>query len=574
MLVFKQVKEPSTGQMWIETPLCGKALLNTALLNKGTAFTLEEREMFGLLGKLPSRVETLDEQVTRVYEQYKRYKNDLSRNIYLNNLRDRNETLFYRLLNEHATEMLPIIYTPIVGTAVKEYSREFRGPRGLYISYADRHKIDEILQNRTHPAIDLIVATDGGGVLGIGDQGIGAIDIPIAKLMVYTLFGGIHPSATLPIMLDMGTNNEELLNDPLYLGCRYPRINDEQYDEFIDLFMQAVRRQFPQVFLHWEDLGQRNAHLLLQRYRTSDCTFNDDIQGTGAVALAALTAAVKSIGQPLTIQRIVVFGAGSAGMGIVEQITAALQVAGLTAEQAHACFWLVDKTGLLTTESAYLTPAQEGYARKASDVALWNRDMGGIIDLAEVVNHVKPTVLIGCSTVTGAFNEAIIRAMSSYCERPIIFPLSNPTERAEAKPYDLIIWTQGRAIIATGSPFPDVVWQNKVIRIPQCNNALVFPGIGLGVLAVRAKYLSEEMIWAACEAIADCAPINQFSHAPVLPFLGDARALSRIVAIAVAKKAVGQGLARASVDVSKVEPLVDALRWQPEYLPFKFVGGQ
>ena len=570
MLVFKQTKDTS-GNSVIATPLEGKALLNSALLNKGTAFTLEERERFGLLGKLPSRVETLDEQVARAYEQYRRYKNDLSRNIYLNNLRDRNETLFYRLLSEHATEMLPIIYTPIVGTAVKEYSREFRAPRGLYITYPDRHHIDEILQNRTHPDIHLIVATDGGGVLGIGDQGIGAMDIPIAKLMVYTLFGGIHPSATLPIMLDVGTNNEELLNDPLYLGCRHPRISDSQYDEFIDLFMKAVRRQFPLAFLHWEDLGQRNAHLLLQRYGHNDCTFNDDIQGTGAVTLAALAAAIKSIGQPLAQQRIVVFGAGSAGMGITEQIMAGLQVAGLTSEQAHACFWLVDRAGLLTDEMTQLTPAQRPYARKSADVASWSRDMAGIIDLAEVVHHVKPTVLIGCSTVTGAFHEAIVREMSSYCERPIIFPLSNPTERAEAKPHDLIAWTQGRAIIATGSPFADVIWQNKVIRIPQCNNALVFPGIGLGVLAVRARYLSEKMIWAACVAIADCAPINQYSHAPVLPFLGDARALSRIVAIAVATEAVKEGLARVEATEDDVETLVDGLRWQPEYLPFVHV---
>ena len=574
MLVFKQVKDATTGKSWIETPLQGKTLLNSALLNKGTAFTLEERDQFNLLGKLPSRVETLDEQVARAYEQYRRYKNDLSRNIYLNNLRDRNETLFYRLLNEHATEMMPIIYTPIVGTAVKEYSREFRGPRGLYITYPDRHRIDQILQNRTHPEIHLIVATDGGGVLAIGDQGIGAMDIPIAKLMVYTLFGGIHPSATLPIMLDVGTNNEELLNDPLYLGCRHPRISDDQYDEFIDLFMKAVRRQFPQAFLHWEDLGQRNAHLLLQRYGHTDCSFNDDIQGTGAVTLAALTAAVKSIGQKLTQQRIVVFGAGSAGMGITEQITTALQVAGLTPEQARGCFWLVDRPGLLTSDMSQLTSAQVGYARKPEDVALWNRDITGMIDLAEVFHHVKPTVLIGCSTVTGAFHEDIVREMASYCERPIIFPLSNPTERAEAKPHDLIAWTQGRAIIATGSPFADVIWQNKVIRVPQCNNALVFPGIGLGVLAVRASYLSEKMIWAACEAIADCAPINQYSHAPVLPFLGDARALSRIVAVTVAKQAVKEGLARVDVANDKmVDELVDALRWQPEYLPFRVSQG-
>lgn len=571
MLNFHYRKDHLKEEAYIETMLTGKQLLMTTLLNKGTAFSAAERDIFKLHGKLPYCIETLEQQVKRTYAQYSRYTIDLSKNIYLNDLRDRNETLFYALLKEHVDEMLPVIYTPIVGDAVKAYSREFRAPRGLYLSYPDRGRIREILKNRSHPDVDLIVVTDGGGVLGIGDQGIGAIDIPIAKLMLYSLFGGIFPGRTLPITLDVGTNNVSLLNDPYYLGWRHERITDSAYDEFVDEFIEEVKREHSHVFLHWEDLGQRNAQHVLKRYKDHICTFNDDIQGTGAVVVSSVLSAVQAKGERLTDQRIVLFGAGTAGIGIVEQLHDAMVRSGASDEQARKCFWLLDRPGLLMKDIPGLTEGQQRFARSASETVGWERGEFGMIGLTQVVNSIKPTILIGCSAVPGAFNESVIRLMHKSCPRPIIMPLSNPTERAEATPDDLIRWTQGDALIATGSPFAPVCYEDKTIPISQCNNALVFPGIGAGILAVKAKKLTDEMLWAACQAICKFSPIESAAHPDaLLPSLKNARSVSKAIAIAVANVAREQGLDQSDHSVS-VEDLVHYSMWEPHYLPFEKV---
>jgi len=559
MLDFEFVKDPVTGAEYIATSLRGKLLLTTPQLNKGTAFTEQERHEFGLLGKLPAQIETLTEQVKRAYLQYKAYATDLQKNIYLNNLHDKNQVLFYKLLSEHIHEILPLIYTPIVGTAVKEYSREFRQARGLYIAYPYGDRIEEILDNRSHPEIDVIVVTDGEGVLGIVDQGVGAMDIPIAKLMVYTLCAGINPLRTLPILLDVGTNNQNLLNDPLYLGLRHERIRGKEYDGFIAHFIKAVKHKFPQVFLHWEDFGRATARHNLDLYRNKICSFNDDIQGTGAVALAALLSAVKVTGTAFKDQRIIIFGAGSAGTGIADQICAGLMRDGLSEAEARTRFWLIDKNGLLTCNTTDLTPAQMPYARPAHETNT---------NLFDTIKNVQPTILIGCSARSGAFDKTIVQEMARHVARPIIFPLSNPTEHAEAKPADILEWTNGKALIATGSPFPEVNYQGRNFHIAQCNNAVVFPGIGLGVVAVKAKYLSEGMLWAACKALSEHSPSLHNPAAPLLPPAHEARAVARVIAIAVAKQACEEGLAqfKPSQDLAAY---ITSLMWEPRYISLR-----
>lgn len=567
MLDFKLVKNPKNHEEWIETSLSGKLLLNIPQLNKGTAFTEEERETFGLLGKLPAQVETLEEQVKRAYLQYQAYDSPLQKNIYLNNLHDKNQVLFYKLISDYLAEMLPLIYTPIVGTAVKEYSREFRQARGLYIAYPYKDQIAEILDNRSHPEIDLIVVTDGEGILGIGDQGVGGMDIPIAKLMVYTLCAGINPLRTLPIMLDVGTNNQKLLDDPLYLGLRHKRIAGKQYDEFIANFIAVVKKKFPKVFLHWEDFGRDHAKRNLDLYRNKICSFNDDIQGTAAVTLAALLAASKANGSNLTEQRIVIYGAGTAGMGITDLICSAIQHQGLSAEEARKHFWLIDRQGLLLNDFNDLTPAQIPYARDRKEISTWTTESTGAISFLETIRQIKPTILIGCSARQNAFNKTIIETMFQFCSKPIIFPLSNPTENAEADPADLIQWTEGNALIATGSPFPPVTYKGQTITIPQCNNALVFPGIGLGIIAVKAQRLSDNMLWAACKILAENAPVLKDSRAPVLPPLTDARKINREIALAVARVAQDENLAENKQ--KDLEILIDGNIWTPKYLPLK-----
>ncbi len=568
MLDFKMCRDKKTGECTIETSITGKQLLTTPQLNKSTAFTRAERIEFGLLGKLPHRVETLDEQVKRAYLQYNAYNTALQKNIYLTNLHDKNQILFYKLVSRHLLEMIPIIYTPIVGTAVKEFSLEYRQPRGIYLSHADEEPIDAILENRSNPEIDLIVVTDGEGVLGIGDQGVGSMDIPVAKLMVYSLCGGIDPTRTLPICLDVGTNNQTLLSDPLYLGCAHPRIAGKAYDDFIQRFVTAIHKRFPKAFLHWEDFGRHNADQILEKFRNKICTFNDDIQGTGAVTLAALLAACDVTQIPLTQQRIVVYGAGSAGTGISQQIVEAMMKQGLTSKQAHQQFWLIDKQGLLTEGDVNLTHAQKPFARAKSEMATWGFQGGDYPSLTDTVKKISPTVLIGCSAQTGAFSQDIIQNMAKSCQRPIVFPLSNPDEKCEAKPEDILVWSEGRALIATGTAFPAVEYHNRLVEIAQCNNALIFPGIGLGVLAIGAKHLSKNMIWAASDALRQFSPSKKDSFLPLLPSLEQARQLSKAIAHAVADAAIDEGLAEHQ-DRDKIDQLIHDYFWEPRYLPFR-----
>ncbi len=567
MLDFKICHDKKTGEYFIETSITGKQLLTTPQLNKDTAFTNSERAELGLLGKLPNRVESLDEQVKRAYAQYSSYPTALQKNIYLNNLNNTNQVLFYKLVSRHLLDMIPVIYTPIVGTAVKEYSREYRQPRGLYIAYTDEPEIEAILDNRSNPEIDLIVVTDGEGVLGIGDQGIGGMDIPVAKLMVYTLCGGIDPTRTLPIFLDVGTNNQTLLDSPFYLGCAQSRIHGEAYDTFINRFVTAIHKKFPKAFLHWEDFGRRNATHILDAFKDKICTFNDDIQGTGAVTLAALLAAAHVSGTPLKKQKIVVYGAGSAGTGISNQIVDAMVKQGLTPKEAYKQFWLIDRQGLLMSDDKSLTEAQKPFARPQSERSKWKLQDETYPSLTDTVHHIKPTVLIGCSAQTGAFSEDIIKTMAKASKRPIIFPLSNPDEKCEAKPEDILKWTEGHALIATGTAFPAVEYQNHMIEIAQCNNALVFPGIGLGVLAVGAKRLSKNMIWAASQALGELSPSKKDSFLPLLPSLDQAQTVAKDIARAVAKAAIKEKLATHK-DEEAVDKHIESRFWEPRYLPF------
>lgn len=560
MLDFKR-QQDATGP-YLETSLCGKSLLTAPQLNKGTAFTEEERHVFGLLGKLPPRIETLEEQVTRAYLQFQSYTSRLQQYIYLNNLHDKNQILFYKLLSMHLIEMLPIVYTPIIGTAVKSFSREYRQPRGLYLAHTDQAYLDEILDNRSNPDIDLIVITDGEGVLGIGDQGIGGMDIPVAKLMVYSVCGGIDPTRTLPIVLDVGTNNETLLADPLYLGCRHARIAQADYDTFIERVVRAIQKHFPQAFLHWEDLGRDNARRVLDHYQPQLCTFNDDIQGTGAVTLAAVLAGCHVTHTPLTEQRIVVFGAGSAGTGICDQLVDAMQQQGLSAEAAYERFWLIDRQGLLLKNDTTLTPAQQPYACDP-----WP-DAPRHPSLLETIQAIHPTLLIGCSAQPGAFTEEVIKTLYQHCPRPLIFPLSNPDENCEANPADLLQWTDCQALIATGTAFEPVACQGHVIPIAQCNNALVFPGIGLGVLAVRARRLSKGMIWAAAKALSQFSPSHRDPKQPLLPSLNEAKQVATHIAIAVAQCALEEGLAT-EAPTTDLDAWIHAQVWEPYYLPFR-----
>lgn len=566
MLDYNLVQTEQPEEEYITTSLAGKPLLTTPQLNKGTAFSEEERTTFHLLGKLPPYVETLEQQTQRVFQQYSAYSTDLQRRIYLNNLHDTNQTLFYNLVSQHLEEMMPLIYTPIVGVGVKEYSLQFRRPRGLFIAYPYRDKIEEILDNRTNPNIDLIVVTDGEAILGIGDQGIGGIDIPIAKLMVYTLLGGIDPTRTLPIQLDVGTNNATLSADPLYLGWHNERVRGQEYTDFIERFIKAVKKKFPQAFLHWEDLAIGPARNNLQLSEKHLCSFNDDIQGTGAVVVASLMAAIQATGSTLEEQRIVIFGAGTAGTGIADSLYTELLHLGVSPAQARRQFWLVGRAGLLHTDMNHLHAAQFSYARPTTELVNWQRDAANNIDLLEIIKQVKPTILIGSSSVANSFHEAVIKEMAKHTARPIILPLSNPTQNSEATPHDLIHWTDGKALIATGSPFAPVHYRGDTYPIAQCNNAYIFPGLGLGILASQARQLSDGMLSAASKTLSQFAPILRSTHGALLPSLSEARQVAQAIAVAVAKQAQSEGLSDKQEDMALA---VAKKMWHPHYVPYR-----
>ena len=548
----------------IAVSLTGRALLENPLLNKGSAFNEEERREFGLIGLLPPHVSTVQEQLTRTYESYKNKTTDLERYIYLVSLQDRNETLFYRLLQEHIREMMPIIYTPVVGEGCKQYSHIYRRPRGLYVDYAHRSEIAAVLSSAPNESVDVIVVTDGERILGLGDLGVGGMGIPVGKLALYTLCAGISPARTLPIILDLGTDNEELLRDPLYLGLRHERIRGQQYDDFIEAFVQAVIEKFPNVLLQWEDFSKNNATRLLERYRDRLCTFNDDIQGTGAVTLAGLLSAMDVIGSRISKQQIVILGAGSSATGISDQIVSAMMSEGLTIQEARSSIWLIDSHGLVHSGRLGLESLKQRYAQDIGRVSGWHLSDPDWVTLIDVIRNAKPSILIGSSAQTGAFTEEIVREMAKNIERPVIFPLSNPTSKSEAAPLDLINWTDGRALVATGSPFPPVIFDKRMIDIGQCNNAFVFPGVGLGVKASGARRVTNEMFVAAARALAEFSPALHEEAASLYPALENVRRVSRCVALAVSAEAVRLGLAE-STGRDELKRRVEATMWSPRY---------
>jgi malate dehydrogenase (oxaloacetate-decarboxylating) len=542
----------------------GTQLMREPMIFRGTAFTPDQRARLGLTGLLPNGVSTLDAQSKRVYAQYLRQQDDLAKNVYLTSLRDRNEVLFYRLLADHVDEMLPIIYTPTIGAVIERYSHEYRRPRGVFLSIDHQDQIEEALGNfgRRADEVDLIVATDSEGILGIGDWGVGGIEIAIGKLTVYIVAAGIHPRRVIPVVLDIGTDNQALLNDPLYLGNRHARVRGERYDEFIDAYVTAAHRMFPSALLHWEDFGVDNARRILDRYADQICTFNDDMQGTAAVALAAAVAGVRAADSRMRDQRVVILGPGTAGVGIADFLREAMVRDGLSAEEAARRIWLVGRPGLLTDDmGSTLRDFQLPYTRPADEVASWSQ-AGDRPGLAETVTHVGPTMLIGTSTVAGAFTEAIVREMASQVERPILFPMSNPTAKIEALPADLLAWTDGRALIATGSPFRPVEHDGVTYHIAQANNALVFPGLGLGAIVGRAQRISNGMIQAAADAVAGLVDVTR-PGASLLPPVADLRLVSATVALAVARAAADEGLAQ--VDLQDPIQQVHQAMWPPDY---------
>ncbi|MDQ0905853.1 malate dehydrogenase (oxaloacetate-decarboxylating) [Streptomyces canus] len=538
----------------------GAALLADPLRNKGTAFSPEERADLGLDGLLPPALETLDEQADRAYEAFLGYDKPLNRHIYLRQLQDTNEVLFYSLLTRHLEEMLPVVYTPTVGEACRRFSEIYRRPRGLFLTYEDRHRFREILRNRPGGEVDVIVVTDGQRILGLGDQGVGGMGIPIGKLSLYTAIGGIHPARTLPVFLDAGTDNEQLLAGEHYLGRRRHRVTGDAYDEMIEAFVSAVEAELPGTLLQWEDFATAHARPILGRYQDRLLTFNDDIQGTAAVALGALSTATKVATTSLTDHRIVVLGAGSAAIGVADMIRTALVEEGLSPQQAADRFWFVDIDGLLVRSRTDLTAEQRIYARDDAEVRQW-----GARDLAGVVAEVQPTVLIGLSTAHGAFTEQIVRTMADGCDRPVILPLSNPTSNAEAEPADLARWTDGRALIAAGSPFPPLKLDGREVPVAQANNVYVFPAVGLAVTACRATRVTDRMMVAAARAVGECAVRAGVDGAtPLLPPLASMREAAREIALAVALAAVEDGVAPDATE-DQLRETIATTQWTPQY---------
>jgi malate dehydrogenase (oxaloacetate-decarboxylating) len=554
-------------RVW-ETGRRGYTVFSDPRLNKGTAFSDSERAALGLTGLLPSRVLTLDQQAERAYRQCSQQPSALDKNIYLTALHDRNEVLYYRVLTDHLSELLPIVYTPTIGEAIQRYSHQYRRPRGVYLSIDAPGQIEISLRASGLSAdeVDLIVATDAQAILGIGDWGVGGIDIAVGKLAVYTAAAGIDPARTLPVMLDVGTDRTELLEDPLYLGVRHKRPQTGPYDAFIDAYVTAALKVFPSALLHWEDFGPGNARRILDRYRGRILTFNDDMQGTGAVNLAAVLAGARASQTPLTQHRVVIFGSGTAGIGIADQLYEAMTSQGLDAAVARARFWCLDRQGLLTGDMTGLRDFQVPYARPAAEVGDWpGHGTASGIGLAEVVSRVHPTILVGTSTVHGAFTEQIVREMAAHVDRPVIMPMSNPTSLSEATPADLMDWTGGRALIATGSPFGPVTYNGVAYQIGQANNALIFPGLGLGAILSRARRITDHMITASAQAVAGLADTTT-PGAPLLPSIDDLRTTSAHVALAVAQAAADDGVA-GQPGITADADAVSAAMWQPRYAP-------
>ena len=547
-------------------PFAGPALLEAPLLNKGSAFSSEERDNFNLTGLLPHNIETIEEQSLRAYQQLSSFSSDLDKHIYLRNIQDTNETLFHHLIEQHIEEVMPLIYTPTVGQACEKFSKIYRRKRGLFISYPERHKIDDMLQNATKQNVKVIVVTDGERILGLGDQGIGGMGIPIGKLALYTACGGISPAHCLPILLDVGTNNSQLLNDPMYMGWRSPRITGQEYDEFVDLFIQAVKRRWPEVLLQFEDFAQTNATPLLNKYRDQLCCFNDDIQGTAAVSVGTLIAACLNKGQKLSQQNIAFLGAGSAGCGIAEHIIRQMQREGLTEEQARKQVFMVDRYGLLTDNMTELQSFQAPLVQKETDIASWDKTQK--LGLEQVAKQAKITVLFGVSGQKGLFTQGVIEALCENTENPIVLPLSNPTSRVEATPQEITNWSKGKAIIATGSPFPNTLYEGQSFEVSQCNNSYIFPGIGLGVLAARATGISDNMLMVASQALADASMEYEKAPGALLPPLKVIKQISEKIACAVAQQAIEDKLALPVTD-ENMHRRLEANFWLPKYRNYR-----
>lgn len=548
----------------------GPSLLETPLLNKGSAFTREERISFNLMGLLPPRYESIGEQMERAYLQYSSFQEPINKHIYLRAIQDTNETLFYALVTRHIVEMMPIIYTPTVGDACEQFSDIYRSSRGLFLSWEERHQMDDILRNATKNRVKVIVVTDGERILGLGDQGIGGMGIPIGKLSLYTACGGISPAYTLPVMLDVGTNNEKLLNDPMYMGARHTRVSEDEYDEFLDMFMVAAQRRWPGVMIQFEDFAQPNAMPLLNRYRDRYCCFNDDIQGTAAVTLGTILAACRVNNTRLRDQRIAFVGAGSAGCGIAEMLISQMVREGLDDASARAQVFMVDRYGLVTEGMTGLRDFQAALQQPKARIADWQFE-GDWASLLDVVQQGRPTVLIGVSGQPGLFTEEVVRAMTENADTPIIFPLSNPVSRVEAYPQQVIEWTDGKAIVATGSPFEPVEYQGNSFPIAQCNNSYIFPGIGLGVLASEARCISDEMLLASSEMLAAASPLANDGEGALLPSLQQVSDLSKRIAFGVAKVAQAQGHALEIPD-AMLHARIDSMFWTPHYRQYKRIS--
>jgi malic enzyme len=556
-----------TGEEYIEVDSRGESVLRNPFTNKGTAFTAAERDELGLHGLVPPAVSTIDQQLARVYENYRVKQTPLERYIHLASLQDRNETLFFRLVHDHIGEMMPIVYTPVVGDACQQYSHIYRRPRGLYISYDQRHHIDTILANHPRPPA-IIVVTDGERILGLGDQGVGGMGIPTGKLCLYTACAGIPPHLTLPIMLDVGTNNPERLNDPLYLGLQHERIRGQAYQDFLDRFVDAVIRVYPDTVLQWEDFLKANALTQLARYRDRLCTFNDDIQGTAAVAVAGVYAALRTTGQGMRDQRLVLAGAGASAQGIAYLFVSALGDAGLPVDEARKRICTVDSRGLVTQARTHLEDYKEAYARTIEETAPWTCRDPECITLEETVRNFKPTILIGTSGTAGLFTEQIVGAMAAVNARPIVFPLSNPTSKSECTAEQAIRWSEGRAIVATGSPFDPVVYRGQSHRVGQGNNAFVFPGVGLGLWVGRVRRVTDAMFLEAARALAQTVSPADLGRGAVYPELTRIRDCSHAVASAVVRRAVTEGHASTAI-LDGLEETVRRAMWIPEYRPVR-----
>jgi malate dehydrogenase (oxaloacetate-decarboxylating) len=554
----------------IRTKLYGFTLLNHPRFNKGTAFTEEERDAFDLHGLLPPHVGTLAEQIERRKRVFDQFETPFEKYSFMRDLQDINETLFYALVTSYVREMMPIVYTPTVGEGCQRFSEIWRKPRGLFLSYPNQARIEKILSHKRYDQVRAIVVSDGERILGLGDQGAGGMGIPIGKMALYTALGGIHHENCLPVLLDVGTDNEERLENPIYIGWRHKRVRGQEYDDFVETFVRAVERRWPHVLLQWEDFAGTNAARLLAKYRDRLCTFNDDIQGTAAVVLATLLAAMKASGASLREQRIGVLGFGSAGIGIANLLVKALEDEGLTEQEARGRIYAMGRPGLLVEGAEGIHPEQMEYVRAAKDVAGWQVRDAKRIGLEEVVRNAKITVLIGVAGKAGMFTEDAIRAMAKNAELPVIFPLSNPTSKSEATPEDLLKWTDGKALIGTGSPFEPVHFKGLEFCIDQTNNSYVFPGLALGIVASRARRVSDAMIMTAARTLAKLSPVEADPKGSLLPPLAESRRLSRVIAAAVARQAVAEGLS--DLKDGDVEAAVEENVWEPQYVRYEREG--